>query len=447
MGIGDDRRYNHADLQDILDLAGIPEFDVKRTDEDGRVEFGHLHVEPQVRLAPETRQKLDAFMTNDSDFALTWNRKKRMRLDNTWSGYAQSLANRMALASFTDQEIIDVLTLHRREHGDPGKQGPKALPFFKATIGKARKAAAEQKEREQRRQEREAKRCEVAEQESKERVLIAEVAVGELEARKILQDYLELDVRRLVQVGNDTEPSYRLELEDGRVVQIPSLACVTSFAAFNRYIWRYLRTALPGKAKRQWRAVIIALAKLIVVEDTGLGKIELMRADLGEYFAGAERRLFERYPADKYPDGPPRTVDGDYDLVAGWLVRAESEAEFRVALGLLALPRRGVFAIPGIYHLEDKEAETARVLFTGPPLFDYLRDRKNRKFDVDEMNRRLSDAGFRYRDTLIEHGHRLRRVWTGLLADAAVDDHKYLRTLDVTYHSELRDRLAKERLQ
>src|SRR5262249_37336269 len=124
------RRYNPADLESILDTFGVPEIEVRSVDDSGRVEYGDLRVNPGVVLNGAARQKLDALLMNDGDLARTWNREKRMRNDSSWSGYALSIANRLALAEFTDQEIIDILSVHRREHGDPGKRAPKTLRWF-----------------------------------------------------------------------------------------------------------------------------------------------------------------------------------------------------------------------------------------------------------------------------------------------------------------------------
>ena len=429
------QRYDPSDMENILDTFGVPEIEIAGTDEHGRVEFGDLRVTPRVELAPEVNAKLKALLVNDPEFARVWSREKRMPKDSSWSGYAQSIANTLAYLNLADQEIVDILTVHRREHGDPRKQQPKPLSWFTLTIGKARKWASEQQEQDRKRERREAQQKEAETHEAQERVLIAEVCTGEPEAQKVLLDLLELDVRRLVQIGNDVEPGYRLELADGRVVTIPSLAAMTSFAPFNRYIWRYLRTALPGKAKKQWRAVSIALAKLIVVEDTGLGRIELMLADLGEYFATANHSIFEHYPVEDFPNGPP-FEGGRYTGWRGWLVRAESKAEYLIALAFVARPRRDVSSIPGVYYLPSDEeqvatgtedAEAGRVIFSGPHLYDWLRQHKDRKFEIDELNRRLVDAGFRFRDTALECGVRLRRVWRGALSDATVDDHQFAR--------------------
>ncbi len=425
------RRYERSDLEEILDALGVPETEVCSVDEAGRIEYGDLHVTPGVELAPELRQQLDALMENDIDFARTWRREARMRHDNTWSGFAMSIADTLALAGMPDQSIIDLLTLHRREHGDAGKRTPQRLSWFtKYTIPKARKYAADRCERDRKRAEREAKRKDTDDQEAKERALIAEVSTSDLDAQKRLAELLELDVHRLVQLGNDLEPGYRLELADGRSASIPSLAAVTSFSAFNRYVWRFLRTALPSTARKQWRAVSIALARLIAVEDTGLGEVEVLISDLGEYFSQAYGTFFEDFPAVEYPGGPPAGRCSSKFPHSG-LVRAETEEEFVVALGLLGLPRKADLAAVGVYYIErglqsDVGGEVARAVFTMPPLYNWLRKYKERKYDAETLAKRLMQAGFQFRQTAMERGVRLKRVWRGRLADGEVDDHAFV---------------------
>ena len=426
-----ERRPEPSDFEKLLDLLGVPELEVRSVDERGRIEYGDLRVTPGVELAPDLRQQLDALIENDSEFAQVWRREKRMPKDNTWSGHAQSIADRLAYAGFADQSIIDIVTLHRREHGDAGKRGPKRLTWFtKYTLVKARKSATEKQAREHRREERETKQKEVDEQEAKERALIAEVSASDVDARKRLAELLELDVVRLVQIGNDLEPGYRLELADGRVGPIPSLAAVTNFKLFDRYVWRFFQTALPAKARRQWRAVSIALARLIVVEDTGLGETEVLLGDLGEYFSQAYGTFFDEFPAIEYPDGPPPGRCSSRFPHTG-LVRAETEQEFAVALRLLALPRKANLAAVGVYFLDkslqsDVGGEVGRAVFKMPPLYNWLRKFKDRKYDAETLAKRLMAAGFQFRQTAVERGVRLKRVWRGRLVDGEVDDHSFV---------------------
>ncbi len=427
-------RYEASDLAAIMDTLGVPEREIKGADDRGRIEFGDLRLNPRVELRPELKQKLDALLANDAEFARVWRREKRMPKDNSWSGYAQSIANTLAYFGIPLQDMIDLLAFHRKVHGDQGKQRPKPLSWYtRHTIPRAVTWAKEQHEREQKREQRQIKRKEDEQQEERERVLIAEVLQGESEAQKVLLNLLELDVRRLVQIGDDCEPSYRIELVDGKTVEIPTLSAMTSFLVLNRYIWRYLGKPLPAKARKNWRAISTALGKLIEVENTGLGDVELMISDLGKYCSEASNHIFEKWPPDEYPDGPPRNTDRGYFRLHVELVRAKTIKEYKVALSLLAQPQRSGLSIPGVYYLEDDGKDpgnasgVARVLFKGPHFYDFLRKHKERRFEMDEMGKRLVAAGFQYFDTPVEQGVRLRRIWRGVLPDLAVDDHCFPR--------------------
>ncbi len=425
------RRYDPSDLENILDTFGVPEIEVKATDERGRMELGDLRVSPCVELAPELDAKLKALLTNDPEFARVWNREKRMPKDSSWSGYALSIANLLAYADYTDQEIIDLLTHHWHHHRD-AKTKRRTLSWFTThTIPKARKAAKEQQERDRRREEHEAKRKESEQRDAQERAVVQEIQSGSQEkARAFLAETLDLPVQRLVQVGTDLEPSYKLVLRDERgerIIEIPSLATVNSFVGLDRFVWRYTGTPLPSKAKKKWREVRTALGKLIVVEDTGLGEIEVLISDLGEYFSHAYG-FFEKYPASEHPDGPPSMDRGAFPFHG--LVRAEDEDEFHVALRMLARPQKEFGAACGLYYLNagaqsDTGGEVATVVFKLPPLYNWLRKYKDRKFEAAELSKRLSGAGFTFRQTTLMEGIRLKRVWRGTLADGAVDDHGF----------------------
>ncbi len=61
--------------------------------------------------------KLEALKFNNDLFRLSWEQNRPDLKDQTPSGYDQSLANFAAKAKWTDQEIVNLLILWRREHG------------------------------------------------------------------------------------------------------------------------------------------------------------------------------------------------------------------------------------------------------------------------------------------------------------------------------------------
>jgi hypothetical protein len=230
------RRYDWTDLENILDTLGVPEVEVKSDDGRGHVEYGNLRVNPKVELDAATAALVENTKVNDNKFKRTWERSRRMKEDNSWSGFAMSLADTLAEVEATDQQIIDILCVHAREHGDAGKTRPRPLSWYtKYTIPRARKYAKEEQERQKRRDERDAKH--LAEAEEASTVTMAQ-AEGTEQARKRLLQLLDLEVIRLVQVGNDLEPSYRIELKDGRTVEVPSLSAICSFQALDKFTWR-----------------------------------------------------------------------------------------------------------------------------------------------------------------------------------------------------------------
>jgi hypothetical protein len=113
------------------------------------------------------------------------------------------------------------------------------------------------------------------------------------------------------------------------------------------------------------------------------------------------------------------------------LVRAETEQEFAVALRLLALPRKADLAAVGVYFPDksvksDVGGEVGRAIFRMPPFYNWVRKFKDRKYDAETLSKRLMAAGFQFRQTAVERGVRLKRVWRGRLVDGEVDDHSFV---------------------
>lgn len=78
--------------------------------------------------------KLTVYMENDSMFRQTWLRQRSDMQDQSQSAYDLSLATRALLASWTAQEIVDLLIAHRRMHN----QEPKLrLDYYRATLNRA----------------------------------------------------------------------------------------------------------------------------------------------------------------------------------------------------------------------------------------------------------------------------------------------------------------------
>jgi len=124
-----------CDTSDLLEYA--PEGMVAITDsmesESGKTI--NITINP---LAEPPGHKLSA-LTDDDRFKKTWDRQREDLKDQTGSAYCLSLANYAALASWSDQEICDMLVAWRRKH-EPNNQKLDRPEWFIDRIQTARKA-------------------------------------------------------------------------------------------------------------------------------------------------------------------------------------------------------------------------------------------------------------------------------------------------------------------
>lgn len=95
-----------------------------------------------LTLDPAASPPLDlweALCENDPKFKKAWLRKRTDFTDQSPSVYDQSMATRAAQASWTDQQIVDLLIASRRKHGDDLKL---RQDYYQRTIRQARASAA-----------------------------------------------------------------------------------------------------------------------------------------------------------------------------------------------------------------------------------------------------------------------------------------------------------------
>jgi hypothetical protein len=327
------------------------------------------------------------------------------------------MANKLATVGMSNQQMIDVLVCDWREHKGPNTRLRSVNWFVKYAIQPARAWARTEQERDHRRAEREARQR--VEAEDSKAVAAAQTKDAEL-ARKALSGLFQFEIQRLVQLGNDTEPSFRLELVDGRAVEVPTLAAMNSFTGLDRFVWRYLGTPLPPQAKKQWRLARTLLGRIKVVQETGGETAELMLADLAEYFQAADARLFVKFPAAEFPQGAPEST-ASFDIHDGrGTILARTEEEYVAALHLLALPQNDKRSVCAV-RWDDEETTT--VIFRPAPLYTFL-TKLGRKFEPAEMSRRLIAAGFLCRQSASDHGvWPIKRVWVGELRDGIGESH------------------------
>lgn len=106
--------------------TGTADVDPFRVDPEGQVDAGML----------------DALLENDADFAALWNHRRELRSS---SEQELALANIAAEAGWVEQQIANLIIMHRRKN-EPGKIDKALRPdYLRVTIGKAKKHAAQKR--------------------------------------------------------------------------------------------------------------------------------------------------------------------------------------------------------------------------------------------------------------------------------------------------------------
>lgn len=128
-----DRRYNIGDLEEYLDEAGIPvsaEVD-PAAGWARKFSAGQIVIDPNAAIPEEL---LNKWMSADARFRDTWQRNRTDLKDPSQSGYDMALANFGLRVGLTEQQIVDMITHHRRIHG----QRPRTrVDYFQHTLRNA----------------------------------------------------------------------------------------------------------------------------------------------------------------------------------------------------------------------------------------------------------------------------------------------------------------------
>jgi len=129
-----DQRYNLSDFAQYLDDAAIPDLQAQEKaakDWAERLTDTPLVINADAHIPQDT---LDGWMASDMRFKNTWLRQRHDLKDQSQSGYDLALANFGGEAGLTDQQVVDLITHHRRQYG----QKPRTrVDYFQRAIAKA----------------------------------------------------------------------------------------------------------------------------------------------------------------------------------------------------------------------------------------------------------------------------------------------------------------------
>lgn len=259
--------------------------------------------------------------------------------DRSPSEWDMSIANHLALASFTEQEICDAITYNRIRHNDP-KQKYLRPDYMKTTIGKA--MAKCYRDAEEDRQETE--RADAI------ATLSDSATLGISSPVKTMSSFSKViggpEVKRLIQDGIDpTNAQYRVELADGREVPLGDVRGLLELQRFRANYAVVTQHIVPNIKGAEWHKAIQALLMAAEVNDED-SRVAIVHGWLDGYLEGALSS--DKEAACQVHD--PFEHEGDVYIAAGtfadWLRRIKSvrmkDSEVCQYLHAAGFERKGV---------------------------------------------------------------------------------------------------------
>lgn len=263
------RRYGRDDLEGYLaDDSAISLLAGRRTYTPGTVELRES-AQPDLTL-------YEALRENDPKFKASCERSRKDLVDQSGSSYDLSLATIAAAASWTDQQIVDLLIYTRKKHNDDPKL---RQDYYARTLSRARDGIARQ---------RAVDEIETT-TESVERAAATGDAVGELRARKALLDQvstsLSIEIIRMVRYLADP-PRYRIETTKGAII-IGGASSILEHRTFRAAVAAATAIVIPRFKGGEWDSIAQAIFSACEDEDTGIEATDggLAYAWLLDYFA------------------------------------------------------------------------------------------------------------------------------------------------------------------
>lgn len=265
-------RYNPTEIEDELIVLGT--VDKTSTQDVEKVLAGNLVLDPNCQ-APAMVTTLAAL---DTDFAATWG-KKRKDLTSQ-SEYDLSIASILATNEATDQQIVDAVIAHRRNHSQDLKLRP---DYYARTVAKSRSQSASQQ--------------------AAERIsdTVDKLATGEkpkteetkAEIVSTLSELFGFTVHKVVKFVSDV-PSYMIRTERGDIV-LPGIAAVTSYKIFVDCIAAATDVLVPIP-KKNFSKTVQAVLSAAVHEDIGADSSASNKVTnwLSQYFESNPPLLDER---------------------------------------------------------------------------------------------------------------------------------------------------------
>lgn len=205
--------------------------------------------------------KFEALMENSGQFNRTWNHTRQDAGAKEWSmsEWDQSLATQAAYANWTDQEIADLISVHRKKFDPDGNKGSRQ-DYLARTVARA-KGAVNKREKDQEREEA-----------FEELEAIAETGEKPDPDHVISQFNVIVGgptVKDLVQHGRDPDTArYDLELANGVIVRLGPIANLLNPNKFQERFAVVTQHVLKDVKRPAWKAAVQALLNAARVEES-----------------------------------------------------------------------------------------------------------------------------------------------------------------------------------
>lgn len=224
-------------------------------DDGERAEIG------SVKAGQFPHDKFDALMTMDDKFRATWLHKRAdfKSDDFSLSTYDSSLVVQAAMVDWSDEELAALIIQHRKQWGDDKWR---RQDYIDRTISNARHFTSQRTgaKNEVTRIERMALAREEA-----ERVIDA----GPNESLKEIRHRLGIPVKRVVITGMERSIAYRIELDDGRRIEIGGAAAVLDQGRFRTAVFETVGVVLSKTKQHVWDNTVGVLQSAAEREEAG----------------------------------------------------------------------------------------------------------------------------------------------------------------------------------
>jgi hypothetical protein len=301
------RRYNQADLVELLDMMGVVDEDDEHL---SPAEVGPIKANPRAAIDQETFRAMgDVDATLKQIWALQKPLGKTPPAEDSFSERDAQLCGWLAYWSkFPPQQIVDWLIVFRREKAKPGHQRMKHLQYYAITVGKALAWAAKKRAELERSKNAATRKQVQAEDAAKTEQQANQAAESRTGALAVLYDVLgKRSVTRMVVLTDNGKKVYQIEI-DAKLITVGDIGAIFSAELTSRAVWQETGRAFPPMKKKSWVDVVLPALHTIRQE-----------INLDEDNGRVRRWLYDWFPTG----GRLVSTEDDFERAVGDMVSGE----------------------------------------------------------------------------------------------------------------------------